>query len=149
MTERWRSWGIKLANSMMIDSEHGNGKGRQIDNGLMAISHNKCLWVSIHHSPLSALHIPMTAYKTHVQTANIAFAHIPHHSAGQTGTWLHYTVPGGGLNRGDHGQGIRQGAHNEINKNFFLYYKLYKQTPWPLVRERTIPTDRSPLVGEI
>jgi hypothetical protein len=24
-----------------------------------------------------------------------------------------------------------------------------KQTPWPLVRERTIPTDRPPLVGEI
>jgi hypothetical protein len=23
-----------------------------------------------------------------------------------------------------------------------------KQTPWPLVRERTIPTDRQPLVGE-
>jgi hypothetical protein len=25
----------------------------------------------------------------------------------------------------------------------------YKQTPWPLVRERTIPTDRPPLVDEI
>jgi hypothetical protein len=24
-----------------------------------------------------------------------------------------------------------------------------KQTPWPLVRERTIPTDRPPLVSEI
>jgi hypothetical protein len=24
-----------------------------------------------------------------------------------------------------------------------------KQTPWPLVRKRTIPTDRPPLVGEI
>jgi hypothetical protein len=24
-----------------------------------------------------------------------------------------------------------------------------EQTPWPLVRERTIPTERSPLVGEI
>jgi hypothetical protein len=24
-----------------------------------------------------------------------------------------------------------------------------KQTPWPLVRERTIPTDRPPLVDEI
>jgi hypothetical protein len=24
-----------------------------------------------------------------------------------------------------------------------------KQTPWPLVRKRTIPTERSPLVGEI
>jgi hypothetical protein len=25
----------------------------------------------------------------------------------------------------------------------------YKQTPWPLVRERTIPTERPPLVDEI
>jgi hypothetical protein len=25
----------------------------------------------------------------------------------------------------------------------------FKQTPWPLVRERTIPTDRPPLVDEI
>jgi hypothetical protein len=25
----------------------------------------------------------------------------------------------------------------------------YKQTPWPLVRLRTIPTDRLPLVDEI
>jgi hypothetical protein len=24
-----------------------------------------------------------------------------------------------------------------------------KETPWPLVRERTIPTDRPPLVDEI
>jgi hypothetical protein len=24
-----------------------------------------------------------------------------------------------------------------------------KQTPWPLVRERTIPTERPPLVDEI
>jgi hypothetical protein len=24
-----------------------------------------------------------------------------------------------------------------------------KQTPWPLVRERTIPTDRPPLIDEI
>jgi hypothetical protein len=24
-----------------------------------------------------------------------------------------------------------------------------KQTPWPLVRKPTIPTERSPLVGEI
>jgi hypothetical protein len=27
--------------------------------------------------------------------------------------------------------------------------KQTKQTPWPLVRERTIPTDRPPLVNEI
>jgi hypothetical protein len=27
--------------------------------------------------------------------------------------------------------------------------KKQKQTPWPLVRERTIPTDRPPLVDEI
>jgi hypothetical protein len=25
----------------------------------------------------------------------------------------------------------------------------YKKTPWPLVRERTIPTERPPLVDEI
>jgi hypothetical protein len=31
-----------------------------------------------------------------------------------------------------------------------LYIKTKnKQTPWPLVRERTIPTDRPPLVDEI
>jgi hypothetical protein len=28
-------------------------------------------------------------------------------------------------------------------------YKQKKQTPWPLVRERTIPTERPPLVDEI
>jgi hypothetical protein len=28
-------------------------------------------------------------------------------------------------------------------------FVLYKQTPWPLVRKRTIPTDRPPLVDEI
>jgi hypothetical protein len=27
--------------------------------------------------------------------------------------------------------------------------KTNKQTPWPLVRKRTIPTERPPLVGEI
>jgi hypothetical protein len=27
--------------------------------------------------------------------------------------------------------------------------KKKKQTPWPLVRERTIPTERPPLVDEI
>jgi hypothetical protein len=27
--------------------------------------------------------------------------------------------------------------------------KKTKQTPWPLVRERTIPTERPPLVDEI
>jgi hypothetical protein len=27
--------------------------------------------------------------------------------------------------------------------------QIYKQTPWPLVRKRTIPTDRPPLVDEI
>jgi hypothetical protein len=31
---------------------------------------------------------------------------------------------------------------------FFGVY-VYKQTPWPLVRERTIPTERPPLVDEI
>jgi hypothetical protein len=27
--------------------------------------------------------------------------------------------------------------------------RINKQTPWPLVRERTIPTERPPLVDEI
>jgi hypothetical protein len=31
----------------------------------------------------------------------------------------------------------------------FQKTKTNKQTPWPLVRERTIPTDRPPLVDEI
>jgi hypothetical protein len=31
----------------------------------------------------------------------------------------------------------------------FLLKKTNKQTPWPLVRKKTIPTDRPPLVGEI
>jgi hypothetical protein len=30
-----------------------------------------------------------------------------------------------------------------------IQYKQTKQTPWLLVRERTIPTDRPPLVDEI
>jgi hypothetical protein len=29
------------------------------------------------------------------------------------------------------------------------YNKQTKQTPWPLVRKRTIPTERPPLVNEI
>jgi hypothetical protein len=33
--------------------------------------------------------------------------------------------------------------------NGVMYHKQTKQTPWPLVRERTIPTDRPPLVDEI
>jgi hypothetical protein len=32
---------------------------------------------------------------------------------------------------------------------YILRAKTNKQTPWPLVRERTIPTDRPPLVDEI
>jgi hypothetical protein len=30
-----------------------------------------------------------------------------------------------------------------------VYSEQQKQTPWPLVRERSIPTDRPPLVDEI
>jgi hypothetical protein len=33
--------------------------------------------------------------------------------------------------------------------NFSKTDEQTKQTPWPLVRERTIPTDRPPLVDEI
>jgi hypothetical protein len=40
-----------------------------------------------------------------------------------------------------------------VEFNFFVdkinKQKTNKQTPWPLVRERTIPTDRPPLVDEI
>jgi hypothetical protein len=28
-------------------------------------------------------------------------------------------------------------------------FQLYKKTPWLLVRKRTIPTERPPLVGEV
>jgi hypothetical protein len=32
---------------------------------------------------------------------------------------------------------------------FPVRYENHLQTPWPLVRERTIPTERPPLVDEI
>jgi hypothetical protein len=35
------------------------------------------------------------------------------------------------------------------NTSRLLLTEVNKQTPWPLVRERTIPTDRPPLVDEI
>jgi hypothetical protein len=37
----------------------------------------------------------------------------------------------------------------QTNASDFIYIYIYIQTPWPLVRERTIPTDRPPLVDEI
>jgi hypothetical protein len=37
----------------------------------------------------------------------------------------------------------------EIVVAYFQVLQTNKQTPWPLVRERTIPTDRPPLVDEI
>jgi hypothetical protein len=37
--------------------------------------------------------------------------------------------------------------HHLLKK--LLAYKTTKQTPWPLVRKRTIPTERPPLVGEV
>jgi hypothetical protein len=48
----------------------------------------------------------------------------------------------------------RRENHKPYNLELLLGYKTKnkqtnKQTPWPLVRERTIPTDRPPLVGEI
>jgi hypothetical protein len=39
--------------------------------------------------------------------------------------------------------------HIIINAFTYIYNKTNKQTPWPLVRERTIPTERPPLVNEI
>jgi hypothetical protein len=41
---------------------------------------------------------------------------------------------------------VRTEASEETSASFI---KKNKQTPWPLVRERTIPTDRQPLVDEI
>jgi hypothetical protein len=46
---------------------------------------------------------------------------------------------------------------SSMDHNFFFHNMkevrkikvLNKQTPWPLVRERTIPTERPPLVDEI
>jgi hypothetical protein len=40
------------------------------------------------------------------------------------------------------------GVYSASDRNEYQT-KTNKQTPWPLVRERTIPTDRSPLVDEI
>jgi hypothetical protein len=43
------------------------------------------------------------------------------------------------------------GGHHKAPKDQELrdYAPGTKQTPWPLVRKRTIPTERLPLVGEI
>jgi hypothetical protein len=59
--------------------------------------------------------------------------------------------------RGSHSGGY--GAFSHFGYTIFLYLQSTaryctpedrtKQTPWPLVRERTIPTARPPLVGEI
>jgi hypothetical protein len=43
-----------------------------------------------------------------------------------------------------------EGFENEVLKKINVSHKTNKkQTPWPLVRERTIPTERPPLVDEI
>jgi hypothetical protein len=39
--------------------------------------------------------------------------------------------------------------HIHRRGNLRSYTKKNKQTPWPLVRERTLPTERPPLVDEI
>jgi hypothetical protein len=48
---------------------------------------------------------------------------------------------------------ILRGKGSESNKSLFTHQHQWsqkqKQTPWPLVRERTIPTNRPPLVDEI
>jgi hypothetical protein len=36
-----------------------------------------------------------------------------------------------------------------VEGNSYFANEYQKQTPWPLVRERTIPTERPPLVDEI
>jgi hypothetical protein len=38
---------------------------------------------------------------------------------------------------------------NQRERGHYENQEKQKQTPWPLVRERTIPTDRPPLVDEI
>jgi hypothetical protein len=43
----------------------------------------------------------------------------------------------------------RRLGHNIIQNQRERKYIKNKQTPWPLVRERTIPTERPPLVDEI
>jgi hypothetical protein len=45
---------------------------------------------------------------------------------------------------GHHPENMLNGAYNNNNNK-----QTNKQTPWPLVRERTIPTERPPLVDEI
>jgi hypothetical protein len=37
----------------------------------------------------------------------------------------------------------------DMKLNRQIYLTINKQTPWPLVRKRTIPTERPPLVDEI
>jgi hypothetical protein len=53
-------------------------------------------------------------------------------------------------------RGIIRFIHNEDMRDGYspglvdpFRNKQTKQTPWPLVRERTIPTERPPLVDEI
>jgi hypothetical protein len=49
--------------------------------------------------------------------------------------------------------GLAVRSQKHTTATFILKYEFLnfpsKQTPWPLVRERTIPTDRPPLVDEI
>jgi hypothetical protein len=47
-------------------------------------------------------------------------------------------------------QGQLQIWHSADTSKYIMDKKnINKQTPWPLVRERTIPTERPPLVDEI
>jgi hypothetical protein len=46
--------------------------------------------------------------------------------------------------------GLKQeDALSPLPFNFVLEYGIREKTPWPLVREGTIPTERRPLVDEI
>jgi hypothetical protein len=47
------------------------------------------------------------------------------------------------------GGDIEEATGNWFSQLTNDYYKKTKQTPWPLVRERTIPTEQPPLVDEI
>jgi hypothetical protein len=44
---------------------------------------------------------------------------------------------------------VRQGNTHRASTTYTEIKQRNKQTPWPLVRERTIPTEWPPLVGEI
>jgi hypothetical protein len=45
--------------------------------------------------------------------------------------------------------GLQLGVREDMLRDMLNRKICYRQTPWPLVRKRTIPTERPPLVSEI